>query len=56
MVESTAYFVVAEALANVGKHAAGVRGDGRDGRTPDRLVVTVTDDGRGGAVADLASG
>jgi signal transduction histidine kinase len=56
LIESTAYFVVSEALANVAKHAeaseAAVTIDG----APDRLVVTVTDDGRGGAAADLAGG
>ncbi len=50
-VESAAYFVVAEALANVAKHAqatgATIRVSQRDGR----LVVEVTDDGRGGADA-----
>jgi signal transduction histidine kinase len=49
-VESTVYFVVAEALANVSKHAdaasAGVRVDLVD----DCLGVSVQDDGVGGAV------
>ncbi|MFC7531983.1 histidine kinase [Actinoplanes sp. GCM10030250] len=48
-VEATAYFVVAELLANVGKHSgatrAAVTADERDGQ----LIVEVTDDGRGGA-------
>jgi signal transduction histidine kinase len=48
-VESTAYFVVAEALANVGRHssasAVSVGAAVRDGV----LVVEVVDDGRGGA-------
>ncbi|MEV4419223.1 sensor domain-containing protein [Patulibacter sp. NPDC049589] len=49
--EAGAYFVVAEALVNVARHAAAsscavdVREDGRD------LVVRITDDGRGGATA-----
>jgi signal transduction histidine kinase len=48
-VETAAYFVVAEALANAGKHAGAtsvaidVRRDG------DHLVAAVTDDGHGGA-------
>ena len=56
LIESTAYFVVSEALANVAKHARGLRGGGHDRRRAGRLVVTVTDDGRGGAAADLAGG
>jgi signal transduction histidine kinase len=47
--ESAAYFVVAEALTNVAKYAsattAGVVAEERDGR----LVITVRDDGVGGA-------
>ena len=51
-VETAAYFVVAEALANTGKHANAqtvhidVREEG------DRLVVSVVDDGDGGADAE----
>jgi signal transduction histidine kinase len=56
-VESTVYFVVAEALANVSKHAdaasAGVRVEIVDGTT---LVLTVQDDGVGGAVAVKGGG
>ena len=47
--EVAAYYVVAEALTNVAKHAdaSQARVDARvEGR---RLVVTVADDGRGGA-------
>jgi signal transduction histidine kinase len=55
-VETTAYFVVAEALTNVGKYArashavVAVRLDG------DRLEVEVRDDGVGGADASAGSG
>ena len=53
-VEAAAYFVVSEALTNVARHAsagsAQVHAWTRDGR----LVLTVVDDGVGGA--DLASG
>jgi PAS domain S-box-containing protein len=56
LVESTAYFVAAEALANVAKHAQASEAAVTIQVKPDRLVVTVTDDGRGGAVADLAGG
>ncbi|CAM5470029.1 histidine kinase [Streptomyces spiroverticillatus] len=55
-VESAAYFVVCEALANVAKHSgadrAWVSGGHRDGR----LFLEVYDDGRGGAEASAGSG
>jgi PAS domain S-box-containing protein len=56
LTESTAYFVVSEALANVAKHAEASEAAVTIAATADRLVVTVTDDGRGGAAADLAGG
>jgi signal transduction histidine kinase len=53
-VESTAYFVAAEALTNVVRHAraqqAEVAVELRAGAGPVTLVIAVTDDGRGGAV------
>jgi signal transduction histidine kinase len=56
VLETTAYFVVSEALANISKHArataARVTVDHRDGR----LVVEVTDDGIGGADPARGSG
>jgi signal transduction histidine kinase len=55
-IETAAYYVVTEALTNATRHAAAreVRIDGRvvDGR----LVVSVTDDGRGGADPERGSG
>ncbi|MGX6448558.1 sensor histidine kinase [Patulibacter sp. S7RM1-6] len=48
-VETAAYFVVAEALANAGKHATGTRAQVRVRRDGDDLVARVTDDGPGGA-------
>jgi signal transduction histidine kinase len=48
-VESAAYFVVAEALANAGKHARARRVDVRVVRTSDLVDVEVEDDGIGGA-------
>ncbi len=48
-VETAAYFVAAEALANAGKHAAAQRVDIRIFRAGDVLTVEVADDGRGGA-------
>ncbi|MDX1510900.1 MAG: HAMP domain-containing protein [Nitriliruptorales bacterium] len=56
VVESTAYFVASEALANVVKYANAsavwVSVDRQDGR----VVVEVRDDGDGGAVAEDGSG
>jgi signal transduction histidine kinase len=48
-VESAAYFVVAEALANASKHASPASVDIRIERDRGELVVEVRDDGRGGA-------
>ena len=53
-VESAAYFVVAEALANAGKHSQARRVDIRMVRDGDVLTVEVADDGVGGA--DLNGG
>jgi len=50
-VESAAYFVVAEAMANAGKHARATHVDVRITRVGDVLNVTVTDNGVGGADA-----
>ncbi|TYK53209.1 sensor histidine kinase [Actinomadura decatromicini] len=48
-VEAVAYYVIAEALTNVAKHAAATRADVRVERAGDVLSIEVTDDGRGGA-------
>jgi signal transduction histidine kinase len=48
-VESTAYFVVAEALANAAKHARAAEIGVRITRHRDLLIVEVIDDGAGGA-------
>ncbi|WP_278235548.1 sensor histidine kinase [Isoptericola sp. AK164] len=62
-VQAAAYFVVAEALTNVARHAGATRahvratvvpGPGTPG--PDRLLIEVSDDGRGGAEARSGSG
>jgi len=55
-IESTAYFVVSEALVNVAKHA---RADGAQvmiRKFPGRLLVEVSDDGTGGARSEGGSG
>jgi signal transduction histidine kinase len=48
-VESAAYFAVAEALANVGKHSGAGRAWVMVRHADARLMLTVADDGRGGA-------
>jgi signal transduction histidine kinase len=53
-VESAAYFVVAEALTNVAKHAGAQRATVSLVRRGDSLEVLVVDDGHGGANADGA--
>jgi PAS domain S-box-containing protein len=56
LVESTAYFVVSEALANVAKHAEASEASVSILVKGTRLVVAVVDDGRGGAAADRGGG
>lgn len=51
-VESTGYFVVAEALANVAKHSEATRASVNVFREGDRLTIEIRDDGVGGAEAD----
>jgi signal transduction histidine kinase len=53
-VESTAYFVVAEALTNIAKHSHASEVQVSVQRVPTGLMVTVADDGVGGA--SLAKG
>ncbi|WP_169789780.1 GAF domain-containing protein [Actinoplanes subtropicus] len=48
-VEVTAYFVVAEALTNIAKHARARRAQVKVAGVGEKLVVEVTDDGIGGA-------
>ncbi|MGC4856168.1 sensor domain-containing protein [Micromonospora sp. DT4] len=49
IVETTAYFVVSEALGNVARHAGATHAEVRLTRADGDLVVEVSDDGRGGA-------
>jgi signal transduction histidine kinase len=51
-VEGAAYFVVAEALTNVAKHAGATRADVRGRIVDGMLRVAVCDDGAGGARPD----
>jgi signal transduction histidine kinase len=52
VVETAAYFVVAEALTNVAKHAGGASARVRVARVGEDLVVEIADDGPGGADPD----
>jgi PAS domain S-box-containing protein len=56
LVEATAYFVAAEALANVAKHADATEARVRIATEDDTLVVEVSDDGRGGAGVGASGG
>ncbi len=49
LIETTAYFVVSEALGNVARHAAATSAQVHLNRIGGLLVVEVVDDGRGGA-------
>ncbi|MEU6917213.1 sensor histidine kinase [Streptomyces olindensis] len=55
-VEAAAYFVVCEALANVGRHSGASRAEVSGGHREGRLVLQIRDDGRGGARAGAGSG
>jgi signal transduction histidine kinase len=55
-IEAAAYFVVAEGLTNVTRYAAAGSAEVEVAAGRDRLVVTVRDDGRGGADPELGSG
>jgi signal transduction histidine kinase len=55
-VESTAYFVVAEALTNVARHAEATNAVVTIARAGDRLVIEVRDDGRGDAKPGSGTG
>ncbi|MFD1371738.1 sensor histidine kinase [Actinoplanes sichuanensis] len=55
-VETTAYFVAAEALTNVAKHAHATSVQMRLGRAGEVIVLEVLDDGRGGADPAHGSG
>lgn len=52
VIESTAYFVVAEALANVAKHSGATRAWVRAYVEHDELELVIRDNGVGGAAAD----
>jgi signal transduction histidine kinase len=55
-VESAAYFAIAETLTNVAKHAKASSARVRLGHDGGRLLVTVSDDGQGGATVTAGGG
>ena len=55
-IEAAAYFVASEGLTNAVKHGGGSRVVMRAARRNGHLVVSITDDGRGGASAERGSG
>jgi signal transduction histidine kinase len=55
-IETAAYYVVSEALANAVKHAGATRVSVSARRRDGRLVVRVQDDGRGGAAPEPSGG
>jgi len=55
-IESTAYFAAAEALTNIAKHSGASQAHISARRTDDRLILEVSDDGRGGADPARGSG
>ena len=55
-VESTAYFVVSEALTNIARHSQATRAKVSIANTANRLVVEVHDNGGGGADAARGTG
>ncbi len=55
-VESTAYFVVSEALVNVARHSRATRATVSIAGSGQRLVIEVTDNGVGGADPDRGTG
>ena len=55
-IESTAYFVASEALANVAKYAQATHAQVLVEPSDGRLVIEIADDGIGGARADSGSG
>ncbi|WP_255951914.1 sensor histidine kinase [Streptomyces odontomachi] len=55
-VESAAYFVVCEALANIARHSGASRAEVSGGHREGRLCLRIRDDGRGGADAAAGTG
>jgi signal transduction histidine kinase len=56
VIESTAYYVVSEALQNIAKHTDDARASVVASRENGRLIVEVSDDGSGGASVQSGTG
>lgn len=56
LIESTAYFAIAESLANIAKHSQATRAWIRARIEDERVVIEVRDNGIGGASLDAGSG
>ena len=56
LIESTAYFVLAEALANVAKHSGATRSWVRAHVVDGELALVVRDNGNGGASLEAGTG
>ncbi len=56
LIESTAYFAVAESLANIAKHSQATRAWVRAHLEGDEVVISVRDNGIGGASLDTGTG
>jgi signal transduction histidine kinase len=55
-IEAAAYYLIAEALTNVTKHAHATAARVREAQTGGKLVVQVEDHGAGGAHAAIGTG
>ncbi|MGW6460440.1 sensor histidine kinase [Streptomyces sp. NPDC055078] len=55
-IEGIAYFTVSELLQNISKHARARNAEVEVWRSDDRLLIQVSDDGRGGARLDAGTG
>ncbi|MFG3252090.1 sensor histidine kinase [Streptomyces sp. NPDC048172] len=55
-IEGITYFTVSELLQNVSKHSGATRAEVELWRSKDRLMLQVSDNGKGGATADSGSG
>lgn len=56
LVETTAYFTVTEALTNAAKHSDSTRIEITGELVDERLILLITDDGRGGADPSAGTG
>ncbi|MFM9369936.1 sensor histidine kinase [Streptomyces sp. Da 82-17] len=54
--ETTAYYVISEALTNAAKHSGATRAQVQARRHTDLITLTVRDDGRGGADPEAGTG